>query len=77
MTLKMEKLTSDKETQTEKEETRKLIIDLLPNQPLHSREQKSHVLCMFAKWLQDIDPERDKNKPTTTPKSLPKKPSKC
>jgi len=48
----MEKLTSDKETQTDKEETTKIIVDLLPNEPLKSYEQMTHVLRMLVKWMQ-------------------------
>jgi len=48
----MQNLTSDKETQTDKEETTKIIVDLLPNEPLKSYEQMTHVLRMLVKWLQ-------------------------
>jgi len=62
----MEKLTSDKETQTDKEETSKFIVHVLPNVPLNSSEQTTHALRMFVKWAQEAEDLADKdsqNKP--------------
>jgi hypothetical protein len=72
----MEKHTSDKETQTDVQVANKLIIDLLPNEALDSPNQKTHVLIMVGKWMQEMDRNADSNLEKQRQTLLPKKPKK-